>query len=377
MSSCQKDKAINPSVVNPDTETTLIYGVNPANLPPEAAALLSEIDPEDSPMLAPEAPSCGSDEHIELLMLDAEYKKECIKDEREFKAFLQNQPAESRLGCSNTIYIPVAIHFQDRTSGYQHLLNNESNRGLLTFKAVEQIRLLNNAFQQKNSQSIFNTYNFLYPSVSTGKTCIEFFIPQKNHPQGSGVANGQYAVTFNQTTGNNIGVWAGYLNIFVGEAYSNGKRVLGYAPVNGNPRTRGLRIDNKAFGGWDIATRLLHTRGFHHFNSRHPYDEGMTLVHEMGHYLGLNHIWGGGCSKDDGIADTPNSNAPYYGNPASGGIWGAMKVSCETFDLWMNFMDYTDDDSMDMFTSGQASTMNSRANYLKQYKLKTLEELGY
>jgi len=153
---------------------------------------------------------------------------------------------------------------------------------------------------------------------------------------------------------------------------------LGYSPVNGIPNGGGIRIAYNAFGGWDDGgTRPLHLMQYHQFNSRYPYDRGKTLTHEMGHYLGLKHIWGGGCGQDDGIVDTPNSATPHYNNPGADGLFGGLKVSCNSLDLWMNFMDYTDDRTMDMFTPNQATRMNNRAKFIQTHYLKSLTELGY
>jgi len=82
--------------------------------------------------------------------------------------------------------------------------------------------------------------------------------------------------------------------------------------------------------------------------------KGRTLVHEIGHYLGLPHVWGfkeNDCSEDDQIQDTPSTFAPYYGCPAY------PQITCGTSDMFMNYMDYVNDDCMHMFTEGQKVIM--------------------
>jgi pregnancy-associated plasma protein-A/type IX secretion system substrate protein/cleaved adhesin domain-containing protein len=96
-------------------------------------------------------------------------------------------------------------------------------------------------------------------------------------------------------------------------------------------------------------------------------NQGRTCVHEVGHYLGLQHTWGQsdsngdpiGCSSDDGIADTPNCSGPHYGCPNFG------LSSCSNIDMTMNFMEYVDDDCMNLFTAGQKTVMQNILNGIR------------
>lgn len=77
-----------------------------------------------------------------------------------------------------------------------------------------------------------------------------------------------------------------------------------------------------------------------------PYNEGDTLTHEVGHWLGLRHIWGdGGCTLDDYVADTALADSSNFGCP--------NVTSCGSTDDVDNFMDYTDDSCMNNFSAGQ------------------------
>jgi Pregnancy-associated plasma protein-A len=132
-----------------------------------------------------------------------------------------------------------------------------------------------------------------------------------------------------------------YLNIWV----CNLVDYLGYGQFPGGPaRTDGVVIRHSAFGtkGTVVA----------------PFNLGRTATHEVGHWLNLRHIWADtdGCGGSDGVSDTPNAALPNYGKPA----W--PHISCNNGpngDMFMNYMDYVDDDSMFMFTPGQVMRMNA------------------
>ena len=133
-----------------------------------------------------------------------------------------------------------------------------------------------------------------------------------------------------------------YLNLWVC-ALAGG--LLGYAQFPGGPAaTDGVVILNTAFG----------TRG----TVRKPFNLGRTATHEVGHWLNLRHIWGDteDCSGSDFVADTPNAAGPNYGKPKF------PHISCSNGpngDMFMNYMDYVDDDAMFLFTTQQVSRMNA------------------
>jgi len=128
-----------------------------------------------------------------------------------------------------------------------------------------------------------------------------------------------------------------YLNIWTARITGG---ILGYAyfPPVSDPDIDGVVVLDQSFG---------------RPSSGAPYNLGRTAVHEVGHYLGLSHVWGdgGGCGDDDGINDTPTSSAPYYGCPSF------PQNSCSSNDMHMNYMDYVDDACMNLFTAGQKSVM--------------------
>ncbi|MGB2015141.1 MAG: M43 family zinc metalloprotease, partial [Flavobacteriales bacterium] len=83
------------------------------------------------------------------------------------------------------------------------------------------------------------------------------------------------------------------------------------------------------------------------------YNLGRTATHEVGHWLNLRHIWGdGNCNADDFVADTPSSDGPNYGCAVG-------TVSCSSTDMVQNYMDYSDDACMNLYTVGQKNRMRA------------------
>ena len=134
-----------------------------------------------------------------------------------------------------------------------------------------------------------------------------------------------------------------YLNIWVAKL---GGGLLGYAQFPGGAaETDGVVVTYSAFGTIGTAAD--------------PFDLGRTLTHEIGHWLNLFHIWGDdgtGCGGTDEVDDTPNQAGGNTGKPAF------PHVTCNNAphgDMFMNYMDYVDDDVMVMFTKGQVDRMRS------------------
>lgn len=141
-----------------------------------------------------------------------------------------------------------------------------------------------------------------------------------------------------------------YLNIWVCDL-----SILGYSqyPVTDLPgtlppynrETDGVVIDYKAFGSAAKGNfRVLQVN----------YDRGRTATHEIGHFLSLRHIWGdGGCEYDDYCDDTPLAEDCYFTcddpNP----------YSCGSRDMYENYLDYTYDRCMNIFTQCQKSRMRT------------------
>jgi len=88
------------------------------------------------------------------------------------------------------------------------------------------------------------------------------------------------------------------------------------------------------------------------------YPAGRTLTHEVGHWLGLRHLWGdGNCSVDDFVTDTLNCDDQYYAGNGTGGC--IAPTQCGNVREIENYMDYSDDSCMNEFTAGQKARMQT------------------
>ena len=122
-----------------------------------------------------------------------------------------------------------------------------------------------------------------------------------------------------------------------------GGGILGYAQFPGGAAaTDGVVIDSKYFGVTSNS------------GTSYPYNLGRTASHEVGHWMNLRHIWGDATCGSDLVADTPTHNAANYGVPAYPHLSTCTGTPVE---MTMNYMDYTDDRGMYMFTNGQKARM--------------------
>jgi hypothetical protein len=135
-----------------------------------------------------------------------------------------------------------------------------------------------------------------------------------------------------------------YINIWIADT---GPHVLGFGTLPGlvEEYKQGVVINPDVFGA----------------NNHSRYNMGRVLTHEIGHYLGLLHLWGHGssCEYDDQVEDTPRQSMPYFGCPVF------PQHSCGSEDMFMNFMDYTDDGCMHFFTKGQMERMVATLSHLR------------
>lgn len=257
---------------------------------------------------------------------------------------------------SSLIKLPVVVHVF-----YENDAENISEAVIQS-----QIDVLNEDFRRLNSDTVNTRAEF---ADIAGRGNFEFFLattdPSGNPTNGitrtpttkSSFMNQNFEMDLmkSPTTGGVLG-WPNnkYINIWVCDISINEQlQILGYAtPPNGlanwagdsptTPQNDGVVIHYEVFGR-EVVVNMPISVAF----------LGRVATHEMGHYLGLRHIWGDGiCSEDDGIEDTPLSSS------SSQNICDYEKNSCldtpyDFNDMVENYMDYSHPSCQNIFTKGQ------------------------
>ncbi len=287
---------------------------------------------------------CGTDIYIKNLVEKyPEYKNSRDLVNEETIKWINNNPNK----LNSIITIPVVVH----------IVWNTNQQNISDAQIFSQIDVLNNDYRRTNSDAI-NT-----PSIwsNIAADCeIEFCLADVD-PNG----NFTTGITRTQTSQNSFSIQSDgvksnsnggidpwpqddYLNIWVCNL-SGG--ILGYAtpPSNFNNPDDGVVIGYRYFG----------TNG----TAQSPYNKGRTCTHEVGHWLNLDHVWGyGGNCGTDNVNDTPTQEEENYGCPSFPHNPNSCNTSNANGDMYMNYMDYTNDACMNMFTNGQKNRMISAIN---------------
>ena len=313
---------------------------------------------------------CVTDEYEKFLQDKYPKRKTRAKFEAWLQPLIENyksmQSVSSQSG--GIITIPVVVHVIH--SGQP--IGTAPN--ITDAQVQSQITVLNNDFRRLAGTPGFNT-NLVGADVQVQ------FILAKVDPNGN-PTNGINHVNLCQSSWSDAAVdaivkpqtiWdpAQYLNMW--SVNLSDPTLLGYAQFpsasglpgldndEGEAETDGVVSNYSSFGSIDYnnGTFLLQA----------PYNKGRTMTHEVGHWLGLRHIWGdGGCSVDDFCADTPNAALPNFDCPI-----GIDTCPADPgLDMVQNYMDYTDDLCMNIFTADQKNRiMTVLNNAIRRATLKT------
>ncbi len=213
---------------------------------------------------------------------------------------------------------------------------------------LSQIDVLNEDFRRTNGDAS-NTPN-VFPADDTEiDFCMASVDPDGNPTDGVTRYGTTQNLNSNEFSIKSATGWDrnDYLNVWVGPGLGG---ILGWAylPTTGSLPSAtldGVVVASGTFGGPGYGTTP-------------NYDLGRTCTHEVGHYLGLHHVWrSGGCGIDDGIGDTPIQDDQNFGCPSH------PSPSCGNGgDMFMNYMDYVNDDCMNAFTTGQGAHMQNILN---------------
>ena len=245
----------------------------------------------------------------------------------EFTARVTKNPSAFRLLSTGVIQIPVVVNV---------VYNNVAENISLT-QIQSQIDILNADYSGTNKD--INKVPKYFVAVKAGDVNVRFVLDtvirvltkKTSFSTNDGVkksGGGGIAPTSPLTK---LNMWTCNL----------GNGILGYAQFpGGNPATDGVVILYNAFG----LTNLV------------PYDKGRTATHEVGHWFNLRHIWGDATCGNDFVDDTPLHTGPNFGCPPEG-----TRSTCigTPIMMTMNYMDYSDDPCLYMFSAGQKTRMNA------------------
>jgi hypothetical protein len=305
---------------------------------------------EEEAAVVESARKCASQEVLEeQLKTDPERGRRLEELERKTAQF-QGRGMNART--SGKLYVPVVVN----------IVLPDANR-VSREQILSQLQVLTQDFTRTNSElASSSVYLAGYPYADVANCDIEFYIQDEaadiNRRSGSGTFGTNDAVKRTSSGGLDPESATTKLNIWVCDLSSG---LLGYAQFpGGSSATDGVVIDYQAFGTSASSSYALYSQ----------FNKGRTATHEVGHWLNLRHIWGDTRCGNDLVSDTPAHDASNGGCPST-----SLRSRCsgKPLEQWMNYMDYTDDRCMYMFTSGQKTRMDAaidaaRATYVRTIK---------
>jgi len=294
--------------------------------------------------------NCGSMDYLAAqLANDPGLRTAMEQVERETDQWIAANPQRVQA----VITIPVVFH----------IVYNTTAQNISDARILAQLDVLNKDFARLNADASSTPSVFQGVSVNTN---IQFCMAQRD-PSGNatnGIVRRQTTtssfssnnnIKFTSTGGSNAWPRDSYLNIWVGNL-SGG--LLGYAQFpGGSASTDGVVVLYSSVGSASVPGTAT------------PYHLGRTATHEVGHWLNLRHIWGDSNCGNDQVSDTPTQQT------SNGGCPSFPHVTCSNGpngDMFMNYMDYTYDACMNMFTAGQAARMTASLNSTRASLLTSL-----
>lgn len=285
---------------------------------------------------------CGASDH--RIMRNPDWQTTIASQELLINEWLRNAP--DRIGVRNVVKIPIVVH----------VVWNSNAENISDEQIFSQIEILNKDFRAMNVEipTIPGVFQPLIADVE-----FEFFLagidPDGNPTSGItrrytnnlvGIG-GTSAIHYTAQGGQDAWDPEHYLNIWVAK-FAGGIGGISSFPGVGLPEEDGVQVNYLQFGDINVLP---------------PYHLGRTLTHEIGHYFNLEHPWGPSitdCCEDDFVNDTPETCETYISecptHPA---------ISCSMPDIFMDFMFYTNDDCMGMFTKGQKGRMWAALNLFR------------
>jgi len=211
---------------------------------------------------------------------------------------------------------------------YVHIITNNSGDGALSVADVSnQLNVLNNAYI--NSPFTFNLVNSHTVANNTWYTAGHGSAAERDMKNALRAGDSTDLNIYTNNMGGGLLGWATFPSDYAS-----------------NPSNDGVVTLYATFPGGSAA----------------PYNEGDTMTHEVGHWLGLYHTFQGGCKgKGDYVADTAPEKSPAYGCPIGRDSCTKGKGSSGV-DPITNFMDYSDDACMYEFTTGQSNRADELSN---------------
>jgi Pregnancy-associated plasma protein-A len=268
---------------------------------------------------------CSSDDVLqEQLKADPSLRQRMDAIE-EFTRRYKENPQMDRLLTNGVIEIPVVFN----------VLYRSAAQNVSLAQLQSQIDVLNEDFAATNADyNLTSTYN----SVKSGNIAVRFVLDAVNRRSTNTISWSTNDAMKKSAKGIAPTSPTTKLNIWV---CNMGGGILGYAQFpGGSSATDGVVLDDNATGRTGTAAA--------------PFNKGRTATHEVGHWMNLRHIWGDATCGNDQVGDTPTHNTANYGCPGAGHL---STCSGTPVEMTMNYMDYTDDACMYMFSVGQSTRM--------------------